>query len=74
MKVFVVVNNVEGLVNQVEVRLTLPEAVDRAVELAAERCNSSREEIRAELDGKRSFESPNGDIIVTIDECEAPDS
>jgi hypothetical protein len=74
MKVFVVVSNVEGLVDHVEARLTLPEAVDCAVELAAERCNSSREDIRAELDKEQVFNSPNTNIIITIDECEVPDS
>jgi hypothetical protein len=44
------------------------------VDLAAEQCNSGRKEIRAALGKNCSFTSHNGDVIVTIDECELPEA
>jgi hypothetical protein len=72
MKLFVVVNNVEGSVNGVYLRATRRDAIDFAVGLAAEQCDTGKDEIRTELRKDFSFKSPNGDIIVTVHECEVP--
>ncbi len=73
MKLFVVVNVVEGLFNSVEIRRTSQEAVDYAVELAAEQCDSGKNEIRKELEVDRAFLSRNRDIGIHIAECELPE-
>jgi len=72
MSLFVIVNNVEGCVNGVYLRATRKDAIGCAVDLAAEQCDSRRKTIRAELERDSSFRSPNGDIVVTIHECELP--
>ena len=46
MKLYLIVCNVEGLTNQVNVRKTLPEAKSLAVDIAAEQCDSAKDEIR----------------------------
>jgi len=73
MKVFVIVNNVEGLFNSVHVRKTLDEAINFGVESAAEQCDSSKDEIRDELVADHAFLSNNGDINIHINECEIPE-
>ena len=74
MKLYIIVCNVEGLTNQVNVRKTLPEAKSLAVDIAAEQCDSTKEQIAAELNDHLGFTSNNGDIVVTIHEGELPGS
>lgn len=74
MKLYVIVCNVEGLTNQVNVRKTLPEAKSLAVDIAAEQCDSAKDEIRAAFDRGLGFTSRNGDIVVTVHEDELPGS
>ena len=69
---FVITNNVEGLVNGVYLRKTFAQAVKWAVDLAAEQCDMPKKKIKAELQDRCSFTSPNGDIIVGIDEAHLP--
>ena len=72
MKLHVVVVNVEGLTNQVETRKNKPEAIDLALELAAEQCDTPKEAIRKNLEADDGFTSPNSDITVTVHELDLP--
>lgn len=71
-KVYVVVNNVEGLVTGVCLKRSLDEAREHAVALATEQCDSPEGEICRALEESAGFTSNNGDIIVTIEECDMP--
>jgi hypothetical protein len=73
MKVFVITVVVEGLLNQVEARPTFKDAVDFAVEVAAEQCGSNKDKIRKEIKANWSFNSPSGDIYISIDSCKVPE-
>jgi hypothetical protein len=72
MNIHVVVVNVEGLTNQVETRMSKEQAIDLAVELASDQCDSPKDIIRAELVSNGGFTAPNGDVTVTIHECDPP--
>jgi hypothetical protein len=72
MKLFVIVVNVEGVLNQIEARHVLSDAIDCAVELAAEQCDSSKDAISKTLKADCSFTSANGDIVVAVQDCVLP--
>jgi hypothetical protein len=66
-KPFLVINVVEGDIGQIKERDNWDDAVDIAVALAAEQCDTPVEEIRAELSKDNSFYGPIGnDIKVFI--------
>lgn len=70
-KPYLIINVVEGTVGIIRERPTWDEAVDAAVTLAAEQCDSSPDEIRKQFDdGDTTFVSKNGDIVVEIAQSE----
>ncbi len=69
---FVVMNNVEGSVYDVCLYKMEKEAVECAVELAADQCDATDQEIRDQLNEDSTFVSPNGDIIVSIHKASLP--
>jgi hypothetical protein len=73
VKVFAITVVVEGLLNQVEARHTFKAAVDSAVDVIAEQCESNKNDIRKELKANWSFISPNGNVCVSIDSCKMPE-
>lgn len=68
----VVVVNVEGLVNQVELCKDTESAVELAVKLALEQCSVGETEVRGQLGEDLSFTSPDGNIIISIFDAPIP--
>lgn len=69
-KPFLIVNIVERELGIIRQRDTWDEAVDCAVEMASEQCNTPKEEIREELERDHDFVAPNKDIRVYIVQAE----
>lgn len=65
---YLVINVVEGKYYGCHLRKTLKAAINCAVKVAAEQCDSSEDEIRTELKKEARFVSNNGDIDVQIDQ------
>ena len=69
-KPFLIVNIVEGELGVIHERPTWKQAVDFAVKLAAEQCDSKPDDIRKELEKDSDFLSIGGDIRVCICQTE----
>ena len=67
---YLVINLVEGKLGVIRERATWEEAVDLAVEMGGEQCDTPADAIRSELEEDGNFQSPNGDIVVHIAQAE----
>jgi len=65
-KPYLILNVVEGKVGNIKQRGAWEEALNVAVKLAAEQCDTPEDEIRAELEEDANFVTPDGDIEVMI--------
>jgi hypothetical protein len=65
---YLVINTVEGFYVGSSLRKTLKAAINCAVKIAAEQCDTPEEEIRHDLEKDLRFSTATGDIDVQIDQ------
>lgn len=66
MKPYLVINVVDGEIGIIKERPTWESALDIAVYIASEQCDTSEESIRLELERDTSFITADGSIVVQI--------
>ncbi len=69
-KSFLIVNVADGKLGVIRERATFDEAVECAVKMASEQCDTPENEIRKELIADGDFISKNADILVAIAQTE----
>lgn len=69
-KPYLIINIVDGKVGVIRKRDTHNEAVDCAVDMAAEQCDTPPDEIREEIEQDTNFVSKDGNIEVALAQWE----
>jgi len=67
---YLVVNLVDGKLGVIHERDTFEEAADCAVQVAAEQCTESEDDIRAEVETDLNFTTADGSIQVCLAQAE----